>query len=406
MTTNKIKILIIASFLIVMYSCSQKYDDTGIFNPQDPDFFADTLSLIAINDTLSIPKKSLNDGYIYIGTDITAGDTTAWAESVFKVNLPLAADSLDSAFIIYKINSSDPLVIGKSIEILKTDADWTQTTAEQADFNSSLVHYGTYPITSADSSTYKFKIPLDSLSLVQWASDDSVDTQPESFYIKDPSGNNISPVIRLYSSKWAYTSLRPKIYSFYSYPDTLTASGGGDSIITVSEVDSAYITEDISLAGKKSSCLDLSGDMIKLGGISGESYLCRIDLRSIDTSATVLTGRIDLTAVLDPSFSDPVYGNIFNNDLTKKEISVYIMKDSLWHSDNENLNYDSVNVWSYKINLSDSSNFLVMDTVIQKWIRDPDTNFGFMITSKNWGNPFGYSVFLKPKINVSFIKIN
>ena len=401
MTLGKIKIIITASILFLIISCSQKYDGSGIFDPQDPNFFADTADVVLNNDTILFAKRSINDGYIYIGRDIAAGDTSAWAESVFKVNLPLATDSLDSAVIVYKINSADPSVIGKSIQIFKTGSDWTQSTAEQADFNSSLVHFGSYAITLVDSSLYKIRIPLDSLSLIQWASDDSVVTQPESFYMKDTDGDNISPLIRMYSSKWAYTSLRPKIYSYYSYPDTLTATGGGDSIITVSKVDSAYIADDISLAGKKHAFIDPSQNKIKLGGISGESYACRIDLSGIDPAAVVITGRVDLTAVMNEK--DPVYGNISNSIATSKEISVYIMTDSLWYSDSKVLNYDTLNVWTYKINLSDSANYLVMDKVIQKWLKEPENNFGFLITTKNWGSPFGYSVFLKPKINVSYI---
>ena len=192
-----------------------------------------------------------------------------------------------------------------------------------------------------------------------------------------------------------------RIYSYYSYPDTLTATDGGDSVITVSEVDSAYISDDISLVEKKHSFLDLVQDEIKLGGISGESYACRIDLSGIDTSAVVITGRIDLTAVTDEI--DAVYGSISNNVSTSKEVSVYIMTDSLWYSDEEIYNYDKLNPWDYKINLSDSANYLVMDAVIQNWIKNPDNNFGFLITTKNWGSPFGFSVFKKPKINVSYI---
>ncbi|HAQ61105.1 TPA: hypothetical protein DCR49_03770 [Candidatus Delongbacteria bacterium] len=401
MEIKHIRIAIFTAVIAFMISCSQKYDSSGIFDPQDPNFYADTSSVILNNDTVLYAKKSINDGYIYIGRDIVAGDTTAWAESVFKVNLPLATDSLDSAFIVYKINSCDPLIIGKRIDVFKTEAVWADSTAEQTDFDLPSVPFTSCDITLVDSSLYRIRIPIDSLSLTQWAADDTISTQTESFYLKDAAGNNISPVMKMYSSKWAYTSLRPKIYSYYSYPDTLTATDGGDSVITVSEVDSAYISDDISLVEKKHSFLDLVQDEIKLGGISGESYACRIDLSGIDTSAVVITGRIDLTAVTDEI--DAVYGSISNNVSTSKEVSVYIMTDSLWYSDEEIYNYDKLNPWDYKINLSDSANYLVMDAVIQNWIKNPDNNFGFLITTKNWGSPFGFSVFKKPKINVSYI---
>jgi len=401
MTIKNIRIAIFTAVIAFMISCSQKYDSTGIFDPQDPNFYADTASVILNNDTVLYAKKSINDGYIYIGRDIVAGDTTAWAESVFKADLPLATDSLDSAFIVYEINSSDPLIIGKRIDVFKTEAVWADSTAEQTDFDLPALPFAVCDIAFVDSSLYRIRIPIDSLSLTQWAADDTVSTQTESFYLKDTAGNNISPVMKMYSSKWAYNSLRPKIYSFYSYPDTLSATDGTDSIVTVSVVDSAYVPEDFSLVAKKHSFLDLGQDKIKLGGVSGENYACRIDLSGIDTSAVVITGRIDLTAVTGEF--DPVYGSISNNISTNEEISIYIMTDSLWYSDKKIINYDSLNPWNYKINLSDSANYLVMDTVIQNWIKNPESNFGFLITTKNWGSPFGYSVFRKPKINVSYI---
>jgi len=401
MTIKNIRIAIFTAVIVFMISCSQKYDSTGIFDPQDPNFYADTASVVMNNDTVLYAIKSINDGYIYIGRDIVAGDTTAWAESVFKADLPLATDSLDSAFIVYKINSSDPLIVGKRIDVFKTEAVWADSTAEHIDFDLPSIPYSSCDIALVDSLLYRIRIPLDSLSLAQWALDDSTDSQPESFYLKDQAGSNISPVIKLYSSKWAYTSLRPKLYSYYSYPDTLSATDGTDSIVTVSVVDSSYISNDFSLVAKKHTFLDLDQEKIILGGVSGESYACRIDLSGIDTSAVVITGRIDLTAVTGEF--DPVYGSISNNVSTSKEISVYILTDSLWYSNEETYNYDDLNPWDYKINLSDSANYLVMDAVIQNWIKNPDSNFGFLITTKNWGSPFGYSVFKKPKINVSYI---
>lgn len=404
MTLSTIKLTITAFLVVLIISCSQKYDGTGIFDPVDPNFRADTSAVILENDTVSFVKKSINDGYIYIGRDIAAGDTTAWAESVFKVDLPLMNDSLVSAYIIYNINSSDPSIAGKTVEIFKTSIDWTDSTVENIDFNSDLVSCCTTAITSLDSSTFQIRIDLNTDSLSSWAADDSVTTQPENFYMRSPSGSDISPIIKMYSSKWSYSSLRPKIYSNYSYLDTLTATDNSDSIVTVTELDSAYISGDMSLVHKKNICLDLTGDKIKLGGISGESYLCKLQIPdSIPTTATVLTGRLDLTAVTGEE--DPVYGNISNNLTTGKEVSIYIMTDSLWYSDDKILNYDTLNVWTYKINLSDSSNYLVMDKVIQKWITEPESNFGFLITTKNWGSPFGYSVFLKPKLNVSYITL-
>jgi hypothetical protein len=388
---------------LVLLSCSQKYDGSGIFDPDDPDFHASFSTVILENDTVSFGTKSLNDGYIYAGTDINGTDTTAFAESVFKVDLPVKNDSLISAYIIYNINSTDPLITGKQLEIYKTETDWSDSTAENTDFYSSLHSYGSVNITSADSSVYRIRIDLDADSLLSWAENDTTTDQTESFYIKSPAGNAISPIIKMYSSKWGYKSLRPKLYAEYSYPDTLTATDGSDSVVTVNKLDSTFISDDISLVKKRSSCLDLSGDRFKLGGISGESYLCRIALPdSISTSSTVITGRLELTEIFDES--DPVYGGISNSVSTNKELFVYIMTDSLWYSSEKKINYDTLNVWTYKLNLSDSLNYLVMDGPVQKWISEPEKNFGFLITSKkNWGSPFGSSVFLKPRLNVSYI---
>ncbi|MBU4485441.1 MAG: hypothetical protein KKD38_00805 [Candidatus Delongbacteria bacterium] len=405
----KIKIFSSAIFLLILFSCSQKYDSSGIFNPQDPNFFAATVSEITQNDTIAIPINSINNGYIYIGRDIVSApnDTTAWAESVFKVDLP-DTTNLDSAiYIVYKINTSEIADIeNKKIKLFKTPTDWTGSIVESTNFE--LLPYNIIDITAITAgdtiSSYQIRINLDLESIAQWASNDSVDTQPESFYLRSLSGNEVSPILKMYSSKWGYDSGKPKIYFSHTYLDTLTAVNGSDSITNVTKADSTYISDDFSLVRKKSSCLDILGDKIKLGGISGESYLCKIDIPdSIPSNATVLTGRIDLTAI--ESEVDPVYGNISNSVTANKEICIYIMSDSLWYSPEKVLNYDTLNVWSYKINLGDSTNYFVMDTAIQKWIKNPASNYGFLITAQNWGSPFGYSVFLKPKINVSYITI-
>ena len=401
MTGFKFKILTAAVVSAIIFSCSQKYDDTGIFDPSDPDFYADTLSFIAESDTLALSKDRISDGFLYVGRDIPApGDTTARAESLIKLNLP-DTYGLDSAFVTYKLYVYPDTVNisqyfnGKLIEILKTTGTWDADSVTLP--LTGLTALDTVSVSADTSDTnYTLRFDLKKELIEQWTSEDSTGTA--GFFIKCLDGSDISPIIKFYSAAWSYTSVRPTVSSYYSFPDSVEAVNGGDS--TIYSFIQNYVIEDISLAFKKPRCLTSDTSSFRLGGISGESYLCRILLDTIPSDAVVVTGRINLKAA---GVTDPVYGGIENSLSTLKEISVYMMTDSLWYSNPSNLNYDTLNVWTYKINLGSDDNFLTMDTPVQNWINNPDTNFGFMITSKNWGQPFGYTDFMMPEFNISYI---
>jgi len=400
MTGFKFKILTAAVVSAMIFSCSQKYDDTGIFDPSDPDFSADTISVRSHSNTLVLSKDRISDGFLYLGRDIPApGDTTAWAESLIKLNLP-AAYGLDSAFVTYKLYeypdsvNIDQAFEGKMIEILKT----TSGTWDSDSLTLPLTGLTAIDTVALDTSgtNYILRFDLKKELIEQWNTEDSTGTA--GFFLRSLEGNDISPIIKFYSAGWTYTSVRPTVSSYYSFADSVDAVSGGDS--TIFSVVQNYVTEDISLAFKRPSCVTPDISSFRIGGISGESYICRIPLDTIPSGAVVVTGRISLKAA---GGTDPVYGGIENSLSTLKEICIYMMTDSLWYSDPSDLNYDTLNVWTYKINLGSDDNFLTMDTPVQNWINDPDTNYGFMITSKNWGQPFGYTDFMLPEFNISYI---
>ena len=121
---------------------------------------------------------------------------------------------------------------------------------------------------------------------------------------------------------------------------------------------------------------------------------------SIPSNATVITGRFEM----DHTGSDPIYGDIRNSSSTTNELCVYKVTNSNWTADITQLEYDSLNVWTYKIGALDSATTLmVADGMMQEWVTDPSSNHGFYITSKNWGQPFGNMVFDSLKIKVSYI---
>jgi hypothetical protein len=399
MTGIKFRLTVFFTLAVMIFSCSQKYDDTGIFDPQNPDFFADTISFVTNQDTMSIPKDRISDGFLYIGRDIPApGDTAAWAEPLIKLTLP-SVYGLDSAYVEYKLYEyPDSLNIsqyfdGKSVEVLKITGGWT---AEGVAYPLSGLTAVDTVLIVPDSSGTKFvlRFELKKNMISEWSETDT--TGIAGFYLRGI--DNISPVIKFYSAGFTYVSQRPAVTAYYTFTDSLIATDGGDSTLFVT--NKSPVSEDITLAYKAPSCIDPALNRIKLGGISGESYICRIPLDSIPAGAVILTGRISLTAINE---NDPVYGGIENQVSTNREICVYLMTDSLWYDDPAVLNYDTLNVSTYKINLGGPANYLLMDAPVQKWVSDPDSNYGFMIKSKNWGSPFGFSVFEKPSFNISYI---
>ncbi len=393
MAGTKFKIIISVISAIIAVSCSQKYDNSGIFDPLSPDFSAVSVSFISGQDTLVLAKDRVRDGYIYLGKD-----SGAWAEPLFRCTLP-DLYGLDSAFVTYKLYEyHDSLDIsqyfnGKLIEVLKTVGPWTPDGI-------------TYPVTGSvpvdtltlvpDSAGAKFffRFELKRSMIEQWVQTDS--TNSAGFYVRPI--DDIPRIIKFYSAGFGFDSQKPLVTSHYTFTDSLTAADGSDS--TLFETKSVYVTEDVTLAQKMSSCIDPAENRFKIGGVSGESYICRIPLDTIPTQAVLLTGRILLTAAAE---KDPVYGGIENSVTTNRELCVYILTDSLWQ-DGGPVSYDSVNVWIYKINLGAPENYLLMETPIQNWISDPASNYGFLITSKNWGSPFGFSTFEKPLLNISYIK--
>ena len=397
----KVKITTAAVLSVMIFSCSQKYDASGIFDPMDPDFFADTLSFIAKSDTLVLSNDRISDGFLYLGRDIgSSGETNAWAESLTKLNLP-ETYGLDSSFVTYKLYEyPDSVNIGqtfegKMIEILKTGGTWAADSVSLP--LSDLTAVDTISV-RVDSSGiyYTLRFDLEKDLIEQWKTEDSTGTA--GFSLRCLDGSGISPIIKFYSAGWSGLTVRPSITSYYSYPDSVVAVNGGDS--TIYSVIYDDIIEDITLAYKKPSCFTPDSSAFKLGGISGESFICRIPIDTIPDDAVVLTGRISLIATGE---TDSLYGSIENNVITQKEICVYLMTDTLWYSDSQTINYDTLNVWTYKINLGSDDNFLTMDTPVQNWISDPASNYGFMITAKNWGQPFGYTMFFKPELNISYI---
>ena len=394
--------LLFTSFtlLVILISCSQKYDETGIFDPQDPNFFADTLVTIAEKDTIVNNLSMIQDEYLYLGTDIVGGDTTAYGEILFNFELFNTDSTLDSAYIlmpiltdsIFDTNSTKPF------DVFRVTNAWDaeDVTRDQLILtDQTTLNFVDYPDTTITDQC--IKISLDPNALMSWFTEDSINTNFNGFLIRSTIGNEITPIIKLFSSRRPYESNWPKVHRFTT-DSVLAYDGVTDSTFVVETINN--LTTDLSFVKKESACLDTADSKFKIGGISGEGIVCKIELDSIPSNATVITGRFEM----DHTGSDPIYGDIRNSSSTTNELCVYKVTNSNWTADITQLEYDSLNVWTYKIGALDSATTLmVADGMMQEWVTDPSSNHGFYITSKNWGQPFGNMVFDSLKIKVSYI---
>ncbi|MCK4978807.1 MAG: hypothetical protein KAS62_00355, partial [Candidatus Delongbacteria bacterium] len=365
-----------------MISCSQKYDETGIFDPQDPNLFADTLVTIAEKDTIVNNLSMIQDEYLYLGTDIVGGDTTAYGEILFNFELFNTDSTLDSAYIlmpiltdsIFDTNSTKPF------DVFRVTNAWDaeDVTRDQLILtDQTTLNFVDYPDTTITDQC--IKISLDPNALMSWFTEDSINTNFNGFLIRSTIGNEITPIIKLFSSRRPYESNWPKVHRFTT-DSVLAYDGVTDSTFVVETINN--LTTDLSFVKKESACLDTADSKFKIGGISGEGIVCKIELDSIPSNATVITGRFEM----DHTGSDPIYGDIRNSSSTTNELCVYKVTNSDWSTDITLLEYDTLNVWTYKIEPLDSTTTLmVADGMMQEWVTDPATNHGFYITSKNWG---------------------
>ncbi|MBN2789770.1 MAG: hypothetical protein JXR69_06245 [Candidatus Delongbacteria bacterium] len=395
----------ILSVVVFLVSCSQKYDETGIFDPQDPNFSADTLNSPVRINTVIFSKNTTYDNYtsddlLYLGKDSTLTDSvTANAKILFKISLPDTVN-LDTADVVFTIVESANLDTNKQFDIYRVNGDWNSQTMDSTSLD--FTYLRSKNLTQIDSTHFQIRISFDGNEIREWAREDTLAEKQESFLLKCSDPQNISPIVKMYSSHWSSSlQLQPYLNSYYSYLDSLGILQK-DSVLN-------DIADDITLAYKKSEVLN-DTSKFKLGGISGESYICKFDLSQIRTDATVITGRMVLSSILDEV--DPVYGNfsndennINNSSIYKPQIFMYAIKDTMWYSSGE-FEYDTQDyVYEYETNSLDSTNYFNMDRLIQYWIKYPETNFGLLITTKNWTQPFGYSVFRKPIIQVSYITL-
>ena len=402
----KLRILIGLILSLVILSCTQKYDETGIFNPQDPNFYADTLTSIAVKNTIVNGLNSIKDEYLYLGTDLNGMDTTAFGEILINFELFNTDSALDSAYIMMPIltDSIFDINASKSFDVLKVNNVWDNSEVSRENLNlTPYSHNNFYTLidTSAVTNNY-IKINLNPDSLTSWFTEDSINNKFNGLYIRSASGDELSPIIKLYSSRRPYSSNWPVIHRF-STDTTLSYDGTTDSVFVVETTN--YLSDDFSFVGKESICLDTTETKFKIGGISGEGIVCKIKLDTIPSNATVITGRFEIDHDnSDPTSIDPIYGDIRNSD-TENEICIYKVTNSNWIEDITQLEYDTLNVWTYKIEPVDTTTVMVADGIMQEWISDPSTNNGFYITSKNWGQPYGFMIFDSLRIKVSYITL-
>ena len=400
-TFKRLFLLVSSALLVILISCSQKYDETGIFDPQDPNFYSVTLATITSKDTIVNSIDIVQSDFLYLGTDIAGSNTTAYGEILFNFELFNTDLTLDEAYITIPVFDNDGL--DKIFDVWQVNNPWNIDNIDRNALGLTLYPNSYYSF-SVDSTALKINLDIDSLK--SWFTEDSINTKFNGFLIRSRPSNEITPIIKLYSSRWDYDTYRPKIHRFIT--DSVLAHDG--------ETDSTFIVEttnnlsiDLSLVNKESYCLD-DGTKFKIGGFSGEGVVYRIELPdSIPTNATVLSSRIEFVNSVDDV--DTIYGSFYDDDDDNHDqIAIYKMTDSLWYNDLSQLNYDILNyrLDTRKLNLTgaDSNYHIIMDGVIQEWITDPESNYGFYITSIDCWQPFGYMVFDSLKIKISYITID
>lgn len=401
--------ILIALLMSFVSSCSQKYDDIAL-NPEDPDFTTSTFTSVSADKTVIEPVSMIDGDYLYLGTDIETADTTAYGEILFNFEIFNTDSFLDEAYVMMPVYYDAAFEINsdKMFDIFTVKNSWTPGDAEinalELDFYATAGFY-----TDADSSSAEFsaiKIGLDIDSLRAWFSTDSANTKFNGFLLRSRPGEEISPIIRLYSSEWTYDDYIPKVHRFRT--DTVTAFDGVSDSLTVSET-SSRLTSDLTFTGKQEDTLDLSGTKFRVGGISGEGYLCRFDLDSIPKDATVISSRLTFFNLKDEK--DPVYGDLMNNGNEHDVIRFYRASDTLWTSEPYVLKYDSINYWEDTRILSVSDSTLqtfeirFTDGLFQEWISDPSTNNGIYFRSGDCLQPYGYMTLDSLKLDIIYMRM-
>jgi hypothetical protein len=371
--------------LTIVISCSQKYDETGIFDPSDDlNFTAVTCDSITIERIRSFSASLFSDRYAFIGGDINGTDTVSYARIALRTGLP-ALEDLDSSFIVYKIDKKlvdsliDPTVY--NIEVLKLSSDLPDTIDHDPNIPATLFTTASIKDNTADNS-YELKFSMSRDSIEAWTTADTLKTTA-SFIIKSTAGSDPFPVIKFYSTGWGFPSVRPLLISYYSY------TNDEDSLIT--ETLETPLSKDFTLAYKAPAPAASEGSYV-LGGISGEKYLCRIDLSEIPANAIILNADL----IFEKTGIDSVYGGISRTD--KPYLLCWSLQDSTWQ-DGGLLSTDSLLVnenTTYGL-------FINIDNFVHSWINEPENYYGFMIDSKNWDNPLGWTSYKKPVIMVKYI---
>ena len=433
----KFVLLLIVS--IITISCSQKYDDVGIFDPSSPsnswNLTTDYTTKKGIVDTCNFS----NDTKLYIGSKSIDGEIIASSDFIIDFELTAEDTSLDSAILVLPMHSNESeipasninidiidiyIVRGENGVINGSDSSWNESDKTFELLEQDTTFYKSVSI--IDSSEFfndqyhvRTVIPEDSIKNWITAKED------DKFFgllLKLKEGFNFEPdtIGDFYSSEWTAELYRPNLEKYR----TTTSFSGQDSIFGYN----SYITKDASIIFRKSELPDYTTsdfeDKIKIGAVSGEGVFYRFDISdSIPETSTMLTARIKLKTVS----ADPVFGSFIDDDGFTKELTINLI-DSIrvgekWYTDmdtlrlensdfqltdlylnRENIRYDKINQISQTSMQSDSTYFKDITFVASKWIEEPGKNLGFYLHADNWEIPFGQIILSNPELELTYLK--
>jgi len=439
MKINILKFVLLLIVSIITISCSQKYDDVGIFDPASPsnnwNLTIDYTTKKSIIDTCNFS----NDTKLYIGSKSIDGEIIASSDFIIDFELIAADTSLDSAILVLPMHSNETeiptsnlntdiidiyIVRGENGVINGSDSSWSENDRTFELLEQDTTYYRTVSI--IDSSEFfneqyhvRTVIPKDSIR--SWISAKE-DNNFFGLLLKLKNGYNFQPdtIGDFYSSEWTADLFRPNLEKYR----TTTSFSGQDSIFGYN----SYITKDASIIFRKSELPDYTTsdfeDKIKIGAVSGEGVFYRFDISdSIPETSTILTARIKLKTVS----ADPVFGNFTDDNSYTKELTINLI-DSIrvgdkWYTDmdtliQENSDFQLADLYSNRDNVrynkideisqtsmqSDSTYFKDITFVASKWIENPGKNLGFYLHADNWDVPFGYVIFSNPELELTYLK--
>lgn len=420
---NKFQIIITIISLLLVSSCAQKYDNIGS-NPSNPDEIPTcdtvTVSTKSLISSFNIPSEIISNKY-FIGTEVNDNDTLKSAFSFFNLKITEEDTIYDKLLLLLPLDPSlhpDSNDFHYEIGTLNNDfdKDSNKVFLKEILSNSSLLKTDTL-VSIADSLDglsgpyadfkYYIRLEINNDSIRSWSNSEN---STKGFYL---NGNNTDKLYEV-SNNLDNINIIPLLRKC----NIDTAHDGSDSLV-IATADTDPIADFLTVLDLKPETLD-DEELIRIGGINGERYVCKFNFTDtgLDSTTTLLTVRF----VLEYAGKNDLY-----NDISKIQL---IPLDTTWNTEfpeliiNEKLYSDNFIAEFTNLTFKDGSsvtpnigdliylssiNYLFKNnststTAFPGWLNKPDKNFGFVLQCKDAEKYLGYSDFIHPRFEITYIK--